>query len=100
MSNKIVHQAVREWVSAYEQAHLKGLEREVLEKEQAWCDWLKEKKPRLIDEFTQEARFPASAPTIKEQWERWIRDKMLNLVEEWIGDYNWRMKASESIREV
>jgi hypothetical protein len=79
----------------YEQEHLKLFEGrgEVLEEEQHWCAWLKEKAPRLIDEFTTAARFPASAAIIKAQWERWIHERMFTLVEMWREDYNGRKKA-------
>jgi hypothetical protein len=38
VNDMIVHQVVREWLSAYKRDHLKGLGREVLEKEQDWCN--------------------------------------------------------------
>lgn len=72
---------------------MSGFRGGVLEEEQDWGNWLKKETPRLIDEFTQVARFPASAAIIKEQWGQWIHDKMFTLVEARREDYNGRKKA-------
>jgi hypothetical protein len=66
MSSSMIEHVVKEWLAAYAQDHLEGFAGggEVREEEQHWCDWLKEQAPRLIAEFTPEARFPASAATL------------------------------------
>jgi hypothetical protein len=96
MSDNIVHQAVREWVSAYEQAHLKGLERDVLEKEQAWCNWLKAHAPEKFQAYLLgTGRLSTSMQTIRRWLKPWIEDNFirLTLVEEWREDYSRRKKA-------
>jgi hypothetical protein len=96
MSDTIVHQAVREWVSAYEQAHLKGLERKVLEKEQDWCNWLKAHAPRKFQAYLLgTGRLSTLVQTIRRWLKPWIEDTFirLSLVEEWREDYNLRQKS-------
>ena len=96
MSDNIVHQAVGEWVSVYEQAHLKGLEREVLEKEQAWCNWLKAHAPEKFQAYLLgTGRLSMSVQTIRRWLEPWIEDNFirLSLVEEWREDYSRRKKV-------
>ena len=44
--------------------------------------------PVLIKQFTKTARFPASAPILKGQWEQWIKGKMFTLAEQWREQYN------------
>ena len=96
MSDKIIHQAVREWVSAYEQAHLQGLEREVLEQEQAWCNWLKAHAPEKFRAYLLgTGRLSTSVQTMRRWLKTWIEDNFIRLsvVEEWRADYHWRKKA-------
>lgn len=88
MRDDMIEQAAHEWVSAYTKRHLEGFQGKVLEKEQQWCNWLKKEAPALIRQFTKTARFPASAPLIKGQWEQWIKGKMFTLAEQWREQYN------------
>jgi hypothetical protein len=85
----MIEQVTSKWVSDYTKELLASFEGEGegLEEHQHWCRWLEEKAPQLIEQFTKENRFPASASTIKKQWEQWMHDKMFHLVEEW-EDYS------------
>ena len=96
MSDKIVHQAVREWVTTYEQAPLKGLEREVLEQEQAWCNWLKAHAPEKFWAYLLgTGRLSTSVQTMRRWFKSWIEDNFIrrSLVEEWREDYSRGKKA-------
>jgi hypothetical protein len=86
MRSNIVPLAVREWVSAYEQTHLKGFEGKALEKEQNWCNWLKTHAPRKFQAYLLgTGRLSTSVQTIRKWLKTWIKDNFIRLalVEEW-----------------
>ena len=89
MRNKIVNQAVSEWMSAYMKAHLKGFKGEGLEQEQDWCHWLKDHAPEKFQAYLLgTGRLSTSVQTLRRWWEAWIEDHFIrrSLVEEWRAD--------------
>ena len=96
MSDKIVHQAVSEWMSGYMKAHLKGVEGKVLEQEQDWCHWLNTHAPRKFQAYLLgTGRLSTSVQTIQRWLKPWIEDNFirLSLAEEWREEYHSRKKA-------